>query len=198
MAKPLDNALASACHYTKQSQELLVYVIGTCPKELNRMDNKAASTPLIRRKQVTFNNTCRMSINDTQKQVRPQKFHQSNVTVIPSTGVSSSTGASGSNPRSNTKHDRILPAKSVNKKKVEDHLRTNKSVWTKVNRVDSSISSKRVVINLNSKSVCKTWLFITYDRGESLKAPRTFVKKFHRDMSDSGNDHVGALLGLDG
>ncbi|GKF47761.1 hypothetical protein Tco_0137563 [Tanacetum coccineum] len=43
-----------------------------------------------------------------------------------------------------------------NKKKVEVHLRTNKSVWTKVNRVDSSISSKRVVINSNSKSVCKT------------------------------------------
>nr|GEW77243.1 retrovirus-related Pol polyprotein from transposon TNT 1-94 [Tanacetum cinerariifolium] len=30
--KPLDNALASACLYTKRSQELLKYVIGTCPK----------------------------------------------------------------------------------------------------------------------------------------------------------------------
>ncbi|GJY05161.1 retrovirus-related pol polyprotein from transposon TNT 1-94 [Tanacetum coccineum] len=47
-------------------------------------------------------------------------------------------------------------AKSENKKKVEDHPRTNKSVWTKVNRVDSSISSKRVVINSNSESMCKT------------------------------------------
>ncbi|GJU47754.1 retrovirus-related pol polyprotein from transposon TNT 1-94 [Tanacetum coccineum] len=64
--------------------------------------------------------------------------------------------ASGSKPRSNSKHDRILLAKSVNKKKVEDHPRTNKSVWTKVNRVDSSISSKRVVINSISESVCKT------------------------------------------
>ncbi|GJW41612.1 retrovirus-related pol polyprotein from transposon TNT 1-94 [Tanacetum coccineum] len=71
-------------------------------------------------------------------------------------GVSSSTRASGSKPRSNTKHNRILPSKSVNNKKVEDHPRTNKSVWTKVNRVDYSISSKRVVINLNSESVCKT------------------------------------------
>ncbi|GKD63729.1 retrovirus-related pol polyprotein from transposon TNT 1-94 [Tanacetum coccineum] len=40
--------------------------------------------------------------------------------------------------------------------KVEDHPRTNKSVWTKVNRVESSISSKHVVINSNSESVCKT------------------------------------------
>ncbi|GKG01943.1 hypothetical protein Tco_0306648, partial [Tanacetum coccineum] len=70
--------------------------------------------------------------------------------------LSSSTRASGSKPRSNTKHNRILPAKSMNNKKVEDHPRTNKSVWKKVNRVDSSISSKRVVINSNSESVCKT------------------------------------------
>ncbi|GJR08747.1 retrovirus-related pol polyprotein from transposon TNT 1-94 [Tanacetum coccineum] len=70
--------------------------------------------------------------------------------------VNTSTEASGSKPRSNTKKNRILPAKTENKKKVEDHPRTNKSVWTKVNRVDSSISSKRVVINSNSESVCKT------------------------------------------
>ncbi|GJT72721.1 integrase, catalytic region, zinc finger, CCHC-type containing protein [Tanacetum coccineum] len=67
-----------------------------------------------------------------------------------------STEASGSKPRSNTKKNRILPAKKENKKEVEVPLRTNKSVWTKVNRVDSSISSKRVVINSNSESVCKT------------------------------------------
>ncbi|GJR55710.1 retrovirus-related pol polyprotein from transposon TNT 1-94 [Tanacetum coccineum] len=71
-------------------------------------------------------------------------------------GVNTSTEASGSKPRSNTKKNRILPTKSENKKKFEDHPRTNKSVWTKVNQVDSSISSKRVVINLNSESVCKT------------------------------------------
>ncbi|GJS97889.1 retrovirus-related pol polyprotein from transposon TNT 1-94 [Tanacetum coccineum] len=39
--------------------------------------------------------------------------------------------ARGSNPRSNTKKNRIPPAKTENKKKVEDHPRTNKSVWTK-------------------------------------------------------------------
>ncbi|GKD90343.1 hypothetical protein Tco_1365850, partial [Tanacetum coccineum] len=61
-----------------------------------------------------------------------------------------------SKPRSNTKKNRILPAKKENKKEVEVPLRTNKSVWTKVNRVDSSISFKRVVINSNSESVCKT------------------------------------------
>ncbi|GJR55264.1 integrase, catalytic region, zinc finger, CCHC-type containing protein [Tanacetum coccineum] len=33
VVKPLDNALNYACQYTKLSQELLEYVIGTCPKE---------------------------------------------------------------------------------------------------------------------------------------------------------------------
>ncbi|GJW22064.1 retrovirus-related pol polyprotein from transposon TNT 1-94 [Tanacetum coccineum] len=124
VVKPLDNALNYACQYTKLSQELLEYVIGTCPKSFNERVYKAPSTQLLE-KQVIFR-------------------------------VNTSTEASGSKPRSNTKKNRILPAKTENKKKVEDHPRTNKSVWTKVNRVDSSISSKRVVINSNSESVCKT------------------------------------------
>ncbi|GJR03549.1 retrovirus-related pol polyprotein from transposon TNT 1-94 [Tanacetum coccineum] len=38
--RPLDTSLASACRYTKHSQELLEYVIGTCPKTLARAINK--------------------------------------------------------------------------------------------------------------------------------------------------------------
>ncbi|GJT58609.1 putative reverse transcriptase domain-containing protein [Tanacetum coccineum] len=116
-------------------EELLEYVIGTCPKSFNERDNKAPSTPVTRKKQVTFNDKPGTSSSNTQKHEVHQKVQQ---------------------PRSNTKKNRIVPAKSENKKKVEDHPRTNKSVWTKVNRVDSSISSKRVVINSNSESVCKT------------------------------------------
>ncbi|GJT50490.1 hypothetical protein Tco_0976647 [Tanacetum coccineum] len=153
VVKPLDNVLNYACQYTKLSQELVEYVIGTCPKEFTERDSKAPSIPLTRKKQVTFTDTCSTSTNNTQKHGVHQKTQPSNVQVIPSTGVSSSTRASGSKPRSNTKHNRILPAKSVNNKKVEDHPRTNKSIWTKVNRVDYSISSKRVVINSNSESV---------------------------------------------
>ncbi|GKC54242.1 retrovirus-related pol polyprotein from transposon TNT 1-94 [Tanacetum coccineum] len=156
VVKPLDNVLNYACQYTKLSQELLEYVIGTCPKSFNERDNKAPSTPVTRKKQVTLNDKPGTSSSNTQKHEVHQKVQQTNVPVIHSTGVSSSTRATGSKPRSNTKHNRILPAKSVNNKKVEDHPRTNKSVWTKVNRVDSSISSKRVVINSNSESVCKT------------------------------------------
>ncbi|GJV89078.1 hypothetical protein Tco_1533016 [Tanacetum coccineum] len=135
--------------------ELLEYVIGTCPKSFNERDNKAPSTPVTRKKQVTFSDKPGTSSSNTQKHEVHQKVQQTNIPVIPSTGVNTSTEASGSKPRSNTKKNRILPAKRENKKKVEDHLRTNKSVWTKVNRVDSSISYRRVVINSNSESVCK-------------------------------------------
>ncbi|GJS03409.1 putative ribonuclease H-like domain-containing protein [Tanacetum coccineum] len=155
VVKPLDNALNYACQYTKLSQELLEYVIGTCPKSFNERDNKAPSTPVTRKKQVTFSDKPGTSSSNTQKHEVHQKVQQTNIPVIPSTGVNDSTEASGSKPRSNTKKNRIMPAKKENKKKVEVHLRTNKSVWTKVNRIDSSISSKRVVINSNSESVCK-------------------------------------------
>nr|GFA48341.1 hypothetical protein [Tanacetum cinerariifolium] len=61
-----------------------------------------------------------------------------------------------SKPRSNTKKNKILPARSINKKTVEDHSRTNKSHFQKPNRVDSSISSKRIIINSNYDFVCQT------------------------------------------
>ncbi|GJX90091.1 hypothetical protein Tco_0343417 [Tanacetum coccineum] len=123
VVKPLDNALNYACQYTKLSQELLEYVIGTCPKSFNERDNKAPSTPLTRKKQVTFNDKPETSTSNTQKHVVQQKVQQTNVPVIHSTGVNTSTEASGSKPSCNTKKNRILPAKSENKKKVEDHPR---------------------------------------------------------------------------
>ncbi|GKE38730.1 retrovirus-related pol polyprotein from transposon TNT 1-94, partial [Tanacetum coccineum] len=70
--------------------------------------------------------------------------------------VNSCTDASGSQPRSNTKKNRILPVKSVNKNKVEEHPRTNKSSLKTTNRIDSSISFKHTIINSNSHSVCMT------------------------------------------
>ncbi|GJS54629.1 hypothetical protein Tco_0627991 [Tanacetum coccineum] len=153
VVKPLDISLNYACRYTKLSQELLECVIGTCPKSFNERDNKAPSTPVTRKKQVTFSDKPGTSSSNAQKHKVHQRVQLTNIPVLPSTGVNDSTEASGSKPRSNTKKNRILPAKKENKKEVEVRLRTNKSVWTKVNRVDSSISSKRVVINSNSESV---------------------------------------------
>nr|GEW65506.1 hypothetical protein [Tanacetum cinerariifolium] len=95
-------------------------------------------------------------VEEDKKYVEKQITQKTNVIVLPSTGVDSCTNASESKPMSNTKKNRISPAKSVNKKTVEDHSRTNKSQLQKLNHVDSSISSKRTVINSNFDYVCKT------------------------------------------
>ncbi|GKA97971.1 retrovirus-related pol polyprotein from transposon TNT 1-94 [Tanacetum coccineum] len=96
------------------------------------------------------------SSSTTHKHVEPMHTQQSNVPVPPSTGVNSCTDASGSQPRSILKKHTIPPAKSDSMKKVEERPRTIRSSLKTTNRVDSSISSKRTVINLNSHSVCQT------------------------------------------
>ncbi|GJS17272.1 retrovirus-related pol polyprotein from transposon TNT 1-94 [Tanacetum coccineum] len=69
--------------------------------------------------------------------------------------VKDASAASRSKPRSNTKKDRTLPAKSA-LKHVEAHSRMNKSNEKLKNHVDSCISYKRTIINLNSNTSCKT------------------------------------------
>ncbi|GJX29923.1 integrase, catalytic region, zinc finger, CCHC-type containing protein [Tanacetum coccineum] len=153
--RPLDTSLASACRYTKHSQELLEYVIGTCPKDFGPSDKQNASTNSLRKKRVNFVEPCETSTHNTPPQVEHQKINSTNAPGIPSTGVKGASAASRSKPRSNTKKDRTLPARSA-LKQVEAHSKMNKSNEKQENRVDSSISFKRTVINSNSNSLCKT------------------------------------------
>ncbi|GJY33256.1 hypothetical protein Tco_0417725 [Tanacetum coccineum] len=101
------------------------------------------------KKQVTFNDKPGTSSSNTQKHEVHQKVQQTNIPVIPSTGVNTSTEASGSKPRSNTKKNRILPAKTENKKKVEDHPRTNNHEMCVVNILNSVNATPTVKIVLN-------------------------------------------------
>ncbi|GJY67362.1 retrovirus-related pol polyprotein from transposon TNT 1-94 [Tanacetum coccineum] len=81
-------------------------------------------------------------------------------------------------PRRNTKKDRTLPAKS-DKQKVEDHPRINKSIMIRKNRVDSSISYKRTIINSNSNYVCKTCnkCLMSFNHDECVMQSLKFVRK---------------------
>ncbi|GJT07710.1 retrovirus-related pol polyprotein from transposon TNT 1-94 [Tanacetum coccineum] len=160
--RPLDSSLAFACFYTKHSQELLKYVIGTCPKDFNQRDKNHAATPLTRKKQVTFKDQCETSNSNIHKHVEQLNIQKTNVPMPPSTGVNSCTDASGSQPRSNTKKNRILPAKSVNKKQVEEHPRTNKSSLKTTNHFDSSISYKRTVVQI------VLWVYYVEGLGHNL------------------------------
>lgn len=58
---------------------------------------------------------------------------QIKIPISPSTRVNSDTKASELKPRKNIKNYRTSPAKSVPKKKVEDHIRNNKSDLNKKN-----------------------------------------------------------------
>nr|GEU50219.1 TPA: orf y [Tanacetum cinerariifolium] len=51
VVRPLDRSIISAWRYTKNSQELLEYAIGTCPQDSHQRDKKLAHAPLIRKKQ---------------------------------------------------------------------------------------------------------------------------------------------------
>nr|GEY70667.1 hypothetical protein [Tanacetum cinerariifolium] len=117
VVRPLDRSIISACHYTKHSQELLEYAIGTCPQDSRQRDKQLAHIPFIRKKQVTF-----AKPSDKSKQL---------------------PNASGLEPKSNTKKNMISPAKGVNKLPVEDQPWTNKSHLRTSNRVDSSSRLKR-------------------------------------------------------
>ncbi|GJY96083.1 hypothetical protein Tco_0512444 [Tanacetum coccineum] len=83
--RPFDKSLASACLYTKHSQELLEYAIGTCSKSFNQRDKKHASTSEIRKKQVTFEKQCDTSNSNTHKHVEQLNTQNTNVSVPPST-----------------------------------------------------------------------------------------------------------------
>ncbi|GJU14961.1 hypothetical protein Tco_1142927 [Tanacetum coccineum] len=86
--------------------------------------------------------------------------------------------AGRSKPRSNTKKDRTLPAKSA-LKQVEAHSRMNKSNEKQKNRVDSSISYKRTIINSNSNTSCKTCnkCLISVNHDQCVVRSGMFVKQ---------------------
>ncbi|GJU98489.1 hypothetical protein Tco_1327760 [Tanacetum coccineum] len=176
--RPLDTSLASVCCYTKHSQELLEYVIGTYPKYFSPSNKQNASTTSLRNNRVTFVEPCETSTHNTPPQVEHQKINLTNALRIPSTGVNGALAASRSKPRSNTKKDRTLPAKSA-LKQVEAHSRMNKSNEKQKNRVDSSISYKRTVINSNSNTSCKTCnkCLISVNHDQCVVRSGMFVKQ---------------------
>nr|GEW53129.1 retrovirus-related Pol polyprotein from transposon TNT 1-94 [Tanacetum cinerariifolium] len=168
VVRPLDRSIVSACRYTKHSQELLEYAIGTCPQGSQQRVKQLAHIPLIRKKQVTV-------AKPSDKSDR----------------VNSCPNANGSQPKSHVKPNRISPVKGVNKLPVEDQPRTNKSHLRTSNRVDSSSRLKRAVVQIvlwYLDSGCSKHM--TGDRLRLIN----FVKKFIGAVR-FGNDHFGAIIG---
>nr|GEV28845.1 hypothetical protein [Tanacetum cinerariifolium] len=95
VVRPLDRSIVSTCRYTKHSQEILEYAIGTCPQGSQQRDKQLAHIPLIRKRQVTFAKLSDKSKSNIHKHVAKVNTQKTNVHVPPSTGVNSSPNASG-------------------------------------------------------------------------------------------------------
>nr|GEZ81126.1 Gag-Pol polyprotein [Tanacetum cinerariifolium] len=184
-------SIVSACRYTKHSQELLGYAIGTCPQDSLQQDKQLDHIPLNRKKQVSFANPSDMSNSNTHTLIAKVHTQKANVPVPPYTGVKRCTNASGSQPRSNTKKNKISPAKGVNKLPEEEQSRTNKSLLRTSNRVDSSSRINLTVVQIvlwYLDSGCSKHM--TGDRSQLMN----FVKKFI-GIVRFRNDHFGAIMG---
>ncbi|GJX36392.1 retrovirus-related pol polyprotein from transposon TNT 1-94 [Tanacetum coccineum] len=106
--------------------------------------------------------------NNTHKPVA-LNCQKTNVPVPPSTGVNSCTDASGSQHRSNTKKNRILPTKSVNMKKVEEHPRTIKSY-------------RRPLLDSGMTILVLSWVMRYYVIGESVISSVYYVEGLGHNM----------------
>nr|GEW57863.1 reverse transcriptase domain-containing protein [Tanacetum cinerariifolium] len=124
-------------------QELLEYAIGTCPQGSRQRAKQLANIPLIRKKQVTVAKPSDKSDSTTHRHVVTVKSQKINVLVHPFTGVNSFPNASGSQPKSHVKANRISPAKGDNKLPVDDQPRKNNSHLRTSNHINSSSRLKR-------------------------------------------------------
>ncbi|GJW27798.1 retrovirus-related pol polyprotein from transposon TNT 1-94 [Tanacetum coccineum] len=170
------------------SQELLDMCLAPVPMVFNQQDKMHAHN--LGKKQVTV-------VDQLQHQVVLSQTCRANCTLSSLSPcaslfrVNSCTDASGSQPRSILKKHKIPPAKSDSMKKVEEHPRTIRSSLKTTNRVDSSISSKRTVVQIvlwYLDSGCSKHM--TGDRSRLMN----FVKKFIGTVR-FGNDHFGAIMG---
>nr|GEZ40562.1 retrovirus-related Pol polyprotein from transposon TNT 1-94 [Tanacetum cinerariifolium] len=112
--------------------------------------------------------------------------------IVSACRVNRCTNASESQPRSNTKKNRISPAKGVNKMNVEEHPRTNKSHLRTSNRVDSSSRSKRILSKFGNLSKLGKY--------GNPQAKYLSVLVINEDPQFIGtvrfwNDHFGAIMG---
>nr|GEU60655.1 integrase, catalytic region, zinc finger, CCHC-type, peptidase aspartic, catalytic [Tanacetum cinerariifolium] len=87
VVRPLDRSIVSACRYTKHSQELLEYAIGTCPHGSQPRAKQLAHIPLIRKKKVIVAQPSNKLDSTTHLHVVTVTSQKTNVLVPPSTGV---------------------------------------------------------------------------------------------------------------
>ncbi|GJZ61567.1 retrovirus-related pol polyprotein from transposon TNT 1-94 [Tanacetum coccineum] len=110
--------------YTKLVQELLTHISNACPSINNADGNLLAMTPKNKDKSVRFTKPVTSSGNTITKITSTSNLI-SNKPMLSSTGVKPSTSASGPQPSSNTKKDKIQQTPSSTKKNKHSRLNAN-------------------------------------------------------------------------
>ncbi|GJX28934.1 retrovirus-related pol polyprotein from transposon TNT 1-94 [Tanacetum coccineum] len=219
---PLDLSLESACRYTKRIQELLTNISKTCPIINNSGEKLVVVTPKNKDKRVRFTEPVISSRNTNTKTAYSSDL-VFNKPMLSSTGVKSSTSASGSQPSGNTKKDKIQRTPSSTQKNKHSKLNANSELLcVKCNGCMISDNHDLCVLDFindvnaraKSKSVkkCskrKVWkptrkvvqIVLWYlDSGcskhmtEDSSQLTNFVNKFFGTVK-FGNDHVAKILG---
>ncbi|GKB01491.1 hypothetical protein Tco_0829535 [Tanacetum coccineum] len=147
--KPLDEHIGNASKFAEQIQELLVYVSASFPFTESENEKWAPATCHRRNNNPYANHT-------TVLVKRAASVQKINNIVFPSTRRASYTNVSGSQPKSNTRNDRIQrPSSRSEKNKVEAKHRKFKSSSNKNNHVsDCNANVKNVDLSSNSANVC--------------------------------------------
>ncbi|GJV40667.1 retrovirus-related pol polyprotein from transposon TNT 1-94 [Tanacetum coccineum] len=154
---PLDQALESACKYTKLIQELLTKISKTCLSINNLGKQLVVVAPKNKDKKVRFTKPDTSLRNIITKTTTTSNL-ASNKPMLSSTRVKQSTSTSGSQSSGNTKKDKIrLTPSSTLKNKVEAQPRTVKSSLKNKNIVVEPKGTANVQhskLNANSKPLC--------------------------------------------
>ncbi|GKC80278.1 retrovirus-related pol polyprotein from transposon TNT 1-94 [Tanacetum coccineum] len=211
MVKHNWNAHVDYLKHTQENADILREIVEHA-RELRPLDSDLdsafAGTPINKTRRVRFVEANDTSKDKTQKQVQPQEKQTTNNSMSPFTRVRSSTKASESNPRSNTKKDRITQTSSSNKKtnKVEDQPRIAKSSLNNLNRVSKIVCNanvKHYVLNTNSELIFATCHECMFDAihdlcvSDYLDDVNARVKsKSVKSRSAKSKKKCGNLLGL--
>nr|GEU99302.1 retrovirus-related Pol polyprotein from transposon TNT 1-94 [Tanacetum cinerariifolium] len=199
VVSPLDRSIISACRYTKHSQELLEYAIGTCPQGSQQQDRQLAHIPLTRKKQVTFTKPSdkispAKGVNKlpVEDQPRTNKSHLRTLNRVDSSSRLKRTVI-------NSNSDSVC--KTCNKCLIS----SNHDMYV-VNDLQSVVAPPSIRHNCNVvrkvKQVWKPKQVRQLDSGCSKHMTRdrsrlmNFVKKFIGTVRFK-NDHFGAIMGYE-
>ncbi|GJV22234.1 retrovirus-related pol polyprotein from transposon TNT 1-94 [Tanacetum coccineum] len=191
--KPLDENLDYACKVVQRIQELLVYVSASCPFIVSGNEKWAPATSHKKNNKLYVDTLglSKPSITNTQQYVAKQNIQKIDKSVFPSTGRVSYTNSSRSQPRINTKNDRIQRPSSKSEKNTIVEI----VLWY----LDSGCSKHMTAImgydDLQFGNVLITGVYYVEGLGHNLFSTRQFCDS---DLEVEFRKHTYFICNLDG